>query len=141
MVARAYAESGPLVIAAIDLACAKPEGILSLDNSSSPDPLPGAKFAATSLDVTVLSSNIPKPEDVLDVQMVPDRLHDRDERAIGDLSGGGPDFKSAMKKSAARKADADKSLDKILTFFEGTPARKRAAKKVQKEIASVFSDE
>ena len=57
-----------------------------------------------------------------------------------DATVGGPDFKSAMKKSAERRADAEKALEKILPFLENAPAKKRAAKKVQKEIASAFSD-
>jgi type IV secretion system protein VirD4 len=45
-----------------------------------------------------------------------------------------------MMKSAERQADAERSLDRILTLFDDTPAKKRAVKKVQKDIASAFSD-
>ena len=45
-----------------------------------------------------------------------------------------------MKKSAERRADAENAIEKILPLLENAPAKKRAAKKVQKEIASAFSD-
>ncbi|MEO7468624.1 MAG: hypothetical protein ABIV36_16535, partial [Sphingobium limneticum] len=49
-------------------------------------------------------------------------------------------WQSTMMKSAERQADAERSLDRILTLFDDTPAKKRAVKKVQKDIASAFSD-
>ena len=101
--------------------------------------IPGAKFAKKSSDATLLLCSTTKnPESVFDLATASES---QEECAIGEAASGAPDFKSAMKKSAERRADADKSLDKILTVFASAPAKKRAVTRVQKEIASVFSDE
>nr|WP_255606996.1 type IV secretory system conjugative DNA transfer family protein [Brucella anthropi] len=111
------------------------------DAASPTSPVAGAKFVAKSSEAKILpprtSSPAPFPNDQDDArEVLEDALH-----AVDHVGGDGPDFSSAMKKSAERQADADKTLDRILTLFDGTPVKKRAAKKVQKEIASVFADE
>lgn len=111
-------------------------------SAESPTPPPaaaGAKFAARCSGAAT-SSPTRNPEGLLEPAPAPHKSELREEPAIRDAAVGGPDFKSAMKKSAGRKADAEKSLEKILTVLENAPAKKRAAKKVQREIASAFSD-
>jgi len=116
---------------------------LDLESNASADaPTPataGAKFAARC-SAAATSSSTRNPEGHLKPAPASHKSELREELAIRDAAVGGPDFKSAMKKSAERSADAERSLEKILLVLENSPAKKRAAKKVQKEIASAFSD-
>lgn len=111
-------------------------------NASADSPTPataGVKFAARC-SAAATSSAMRNPEGHLETSPAPHKSEHREGPAIRDATVEGPDFKSAMKKSAERRGDAEKSLEKILTVLENSPAKKRAAKKVQKEIASAFSD-
>ncbi|HCL67749.1 type IV secretory system conjugative DNA transfer family protein [Rhizobium daejeonense] len=122
---------------------ATPFSELALESNASADgptlATAGAKFAARC-SAAATSSTTRNPEVLLEPAPAPHQSEHREGSAITDAPAGGPDFKSAMKRSAQRRTDAEKSLEKILTFLENAPAKKRAAKKVQKEIASAFSD-
>ena len=111
----------------------------SADSPTPPPAAAGAKFAARCSGAAT-SSTTRNPEGLLEPAPAPHKSELREEPAIRDAAVGGPDFESAMKKSAERRADAEKSLEKILTVLENAPAKKRAAKKVQKEIESALSD-
>ncbi len=115
------------------------ESNASADSPISAPAAAGARFAVSCSDAAAASSTR-NPERHLEISPAPHQSEHREEPPIRDAAVGGPDFKSAMKKSAERRADAEKSLEKILTVLENAPAKKRAAKKVQKEIASAFSD-
>jgi len=52
-----------------------------------------------------------------------------------------PDFRGAMERSASRKASAEQTLGAVLSKLEETPKKKRAARKLRKDIAGVFSDD
>lgn len=62
------------------------------------------------------------------------------ERSDANTAAAEPDFLSALRRSEDRKADADRSLEKVMAIFDNEPAKKRAAKKAKKEIASAFSE-
>jgi len=55
--------------------------------------------------------------------------------------GGAPDFRRAMARSAGRKADAERTLDAVLSLLEETPKKTRAARKLRRDVAMVFADE
>ncbi|WLS01303.1 type IV secretory system conjugative DNA transfer family protein [Shinella sumterensis] len=103
--------------------------------------IPGAKFAANS------SAVLRKPPS----QLQPEQFHELPEGANETPRPGqnsdpsctspAPDFKSALDASALRKAGADQSIEKILTIFKSSPAKKRAAKKVRKEVTLALADE
>jgi type IV secretory pathway TraG/TraD family ATPase VirD4 len=103
--------------------------------------IPGAKFAANS------SAVLRKPPS----QLRPEQFHELPEGANETPRPGqnsdpsctspAPDFKSALDASALRKAGADQSIEKILTIFKSSPAKKRAAKKVRKEVTLALADE
>lgn len=116
-----------------------PEDIMSFESPPPPNTTPGGKFAAKSSAVVMMPSSRSIPDQV---HILPGTSHPSqhaNEPTSGNSVGSGPDFKSAMKKSAVRRAEADKSLERILTIFESAPAKKRAVKKLQKDIKSVFS--
>lgn len=113
------------------------EGAPSSVHSSPTLSTAGAKFVAKSSGATTLP---PIPGLILNGPNAMGEAERHAEHTNDDLRGGGPNFNSAMKKSAQRQTDADKSLNRILTLFNSTPLKKRAVKKVRKEIASVFSD-
>ena len=115
------------------------ESNASADRPISASAEAGAKFAARCT-YAATSSTTRNPEGHLETSPAPHQSDLRGEPAIKDAATGGPDFKSAMKKSAERRADAENAIEKILPLLENAPAKKRAAKKVQKEIASAFSD-
>jgi len=121
---------------------ATPFSELTLESNASRDgpslETAGAKFAARC-SAAATSSTTRNPEG-LSKPAPPHQSEHREGPAVTDAAAGGPDFKFAMRKSAERRADAEKSLEKILPVLENTPAKKRAAKKAQKEIASAFSD-
>lgn len=52
-----------------------------------------------------------------------------------------PDFRGAMQRSASRNASAERTLAAVLSRLEGTPKKRRAARKLRKDIAEVFSDD
>lgn len=52
-----------------------------------------------------------------------------------------PDFRAAIDESARRQSDADEAIGRVLNLFESTPAKKRAIKKLRKEISGALSDE
>ena len=116
------------------------ESNASADSPISAPAEAGAKFAARC-SCAATSSTTGNPEAHLETSPAPHQSNLREEPAIKYAAAGGPDFKYAMKKSAERRANADKSLDKIMAVFESAPAKKRAVKRVHKEIVSVFSDE
>lgn len=131
----------PIASTAKTYAEANFEGILFSDHPTPAHPIPGAKFSTRTPEATTPSSPIvDNPGDILDGTATSERAKDDEAEAASDVTAGGPDFKAALKKSAARKAGADKSLDKIMAVFASVPAKKRAVKRVQKEITAVFSD-
>lgn len=52
-----------------------------------------------------------------------------------------PNFRAAIEESARRHSVADEAIGRVLDLFGTTPAKKRAIKKLQKEISGAFSDE
>lgn len=56
-------------------------------------------------------------------------------------SDGKPDFRAAVNASARRQSDADEAIGRVLNLFDTTPAKKRAIKKLRKEISGALSDE
>jgi type IV secretion system protein VirD4 len=52
-----------------------------------------------------------------------------------------PDFRVAIDESARRQSDADEAIGRVLNLFGTTPAKKRAIKKLRKEISGALSDE
>ncbi|MCW5712095.1 type IV secretory system conjugative DNA transfer family protein [Shinella sp.] len=117
-------------------------GTLCSDRPAPVHPIPGAKFSTKAPKVTAPSSPIAKqPQAVLDSAVESRRAEHKKGDTAGGVAAGGPDFKTALKKSAERRAEAEKSLDKIIAVFENAPSKKREAKRAQNEIASVFSDE
>lgn len=52
-----------------------------------------------------------------------------------------PDYKGALERSASRRADAERTLDAVLSLLEDTPDKKRAARKTGRAIAAVFADD
>jgi type IV secretory pathway TraG/TraD family ATPase VirD4 len=56
-------------------------------------------------------------------------------------SDGKPDFRAAVNASARRQNEADKAIERVLNLFETTPAKKRAIKRLRKEISGALSDE
>lgn len=92
-----------------------------------PSAAPGAKFTERRGAQTHILSNRHKPKLA-------------DKSCNGNLLESEPDFAAAMQKSAMRQAEAERSLDRISSIFDGAPAKKRAAKKARKEIEAVFAD-
>lgn len=103
--------------------------------------IPGAKFVANS------SVAIRKPPRLSPTEQrgeLPDAANpaQHPDQTSGPFSSGRtPNFRSALDASASRKSEADQSIEKILTIFKSSPAKKRAANKVRKEITSAFADE
>jgi type IV secretion system protein VirD4 len=52
-----------------------------------------------------------------------------------------PDFRAAIDESARRQSDADEAIGRVLNLFGTTPAKKRAIKKLRKEISGALGDE
>ncbi|CAN7713515.1 type IV secretory system conjugative DNA transfer family protein [Rhizobium sp. LjRoot98] len=52
-----------------------------------------------------------------------------------------PDFRAAVNASARRQSEADEAIGRVLNLFDTTPAKKRAIKKLRKEISGALSDE
>ncbi|MBN9134907.1 MAG: hypothetical protein J0I92_02525, partial [Phyllobacterium sp.] len=103
--------------------------------------LAGATFVAKSFEAGNEPSRTPSTARIPDNRNDAQRVVADSQHAVHEAGGDEPDFRFAMKRSAERQANADKSLERILTLLGGTPVKKRAAKKVQREVASVFSDE
>lgn len=51
-----------------------------------------------------------------------------------------PDFRAAIDESARRQSDAHEAIGRVLNLFGTTPAKKRAIKKLRKEISGALSD-
>jgi type IV secretory pathway TraG/TraD family ATPase VirD4 len=135
-------KAGPTAGNAMDPTAAICDSISSSAGRYSTHPKPGDRFVVRNWEATPRSSSIGKASEVtLDGSTAPRKFHDHEEAGIGNVALDRPDFKSAMQKSAERKANAEKSLEKILTVFESVPSKKRVARKVQKEVAAAFSDE
>ncbi|MCQ4633447.1 type IV secretory system conjugative DNA transfer family protein [Shinella sp. CPCC 100929] len=104
-------------------------------------PTPGAKFVANS---SAVLRNPPS-------QLQPEQFHQLPDAASEPQRSGqnsdppcaspAPDFRSALDASALRKAEADQSIEKILTILKTSPGKRRAANKVRKEVTSALADE
>ncbi len=68
-------------------------------------------------------------------------VRERDAGVDTKLELGKPNFKSALEKSAKRRSMADQSVEKFLALIQDAPAKKRAAKRLQKEVAAALVDE
>lgn len=52
-----------------------------------------------------------------------------------------PDFRAAINASARRQNNADEAIGRVLNLFGTTPTKKRAIKKLRREISGALSDE
>ncbi|VVT35202.1 type IV secretory system conjugative DNA transfer family protein [Hoeflea sp. EC-HK425] len=101
--------------------------------------IPGAKFAANSSVAIVMPSRLPQTEQAQEPPLKADRLQESRQNSEASSSGNSPDFKSALNASILRKAEAEQSIEKILHIVSNSPAKKRAIKKAQKNIANALS--
>lgn len=88
---------------------------------------PGAKFALKA-PFTPAPTSITMPNG-----------RNRD-RCSEELPTTKPDFRAAIDESARRQSDADEAIGRVLNLFGTTPAKKRAIKKLRKEISGALSD-
>jgi type IV secretory pathway TraG/TraD family ATPase VirD4 len=119
----------------------KSEAVSSPTSTSLNISIPGAKFSANSSGVT---DKPPSPSRTAQRHDLPDaanQVQHSDQISGPSSSRRTPNFRSALDASASRKSEADQSIEKILTIFKSSPAKKRAVTKVRKEITSVFADE
>ncbi|RWX74889.1 hypothetical protein EPK99_23680 [Neorhizobium lilium] len=102
---------------------------------------PGANFAAKSPHVGGLAVSEP-PRAVAPPVLGEAGQSKRAPRSVGDVpKPTNPDFKAALEKSVGRRSAAEKSLERIVGVLEGAPANKRAAKRIQRDIAAALADE
>jgi hypothetical protein len=113
----------------------------TLEIASSTATRPGVTFAAKS------TATIITPEPVLsNPEGGPEGIqrsktsNRSNKAATASSTANQPDYKAALQKSATRKSAADQSLDRILAVLDGAPAKKRAAKRAQRDIAAAFAD-
>jgi type IV secretion system protein VirD4 len=89
---------------------------------------PGAKFALKApLTHVAASISIPNGRNLDGSSEEPSKVK--------------PDFRAAIDESARRQSDADEAIGRVLNLFGTTPAKKRAIKKLHKEISGALSDE
>lgn len=115
-------------------------GLENLEAASSPataNSTPGARFAANSFAMQPGLSQVGQLNELPHSATTSARRHITDSNSKGLV----PDFKSALDASALRQAEAEQSIEKILTIFDTSPAKKRATTKVRKHIVSAFADE
>ncbi len=103
--------------------------------------IPGAKFAANSLVAIGMPSRQLQTEQVHEPTDIADQLQDSWQHNDASASGKSPDFKSALSASVQRKTEAEQSIEKVMSIFNSSPAKKRAIKKAQKEITSALAEE
>lgn len=102
--------------------------------------MPGTRFLVKTSVAAGFLPRLPNAPLILVAPTVSEKTFRSDEAATLHPAGGWPDFASAMRTSAERKSETDRSLSKILTVLDSTPAKRQAAKRAQTAIASVFSE-
>ena len=136
------APSSKMVIDEPDNAGIERSEIMAIPASASRiSSIPGAKFAANSSVAIVMPASLAQTKQVHEATHIADRLQNARQNSEVSTSGNNPDFKSALDASALRKTEAEQSIEKILSIFNSSAAKKRAIKKAQKEITSALADE
>lgn len=119
----------------------KSGAVPSLASPSQIKSTPGAKFAGNSPVVTKKPTGQSHTEQHHELRDSADEIPRPGKRCEPSLAGQAPDFKSALDASALRKAEAEHSIEKVLTMFNISLPKKRLLNKVRKEIASALAHE
>lgn len=110
------------------------------DSTSHTKTIPGAKFAANSSVVIVTPSIPSQTKQPHEMVYSSNEAQHSDQHSGVNSESGKPDFKSALDASALRQAGADRSIERILTILNCSPAKKRAVNKVRNDITAALAD-